>query len=121
MSKGPIAFLSYVHFDDEHDTGRITEICSRLSGEVQIQSGEEFPIFQDRADLKWSDAWKRRIGESLEVVTFLIPVITPSFFKSVECRSELERFISLENRLDRKDLILPIYYVDCPASVGRQK
>jgi len=41
-------------------------------------------------------------------------VITPSFFKSAACRSELERFLKREETLGRKDLILPVYYVECP-------
>jgi hypothetical protein len=30
-----IAFLSYVHSDDEHDNGGLTQFCKRLSAEVK--------------------------------------------------------------------------------------
>jgi parallel beta-helix repeat protein len=110
----PAAFLSYVHFDDEHEAGRLTELRKRLSAEVQLQMGEPFPIFQDRANIQWGQDWKQRIEGSLDAVTFLIPVITPGFFKSRHCRSELERFLKREQALGRTDLVLPIYYVDYP-------
>ena len=47
----PAAFMSYVRFEDEHEGGRLTEFRERLSAEVQMQTGEEFPIFQDRNDI----------------------------------------------------------------------
>ena len=35
----PIAFLSYVRSDDDHDGGRITAFRKRLEGEVRMQTG----------------------------------------------------------------------------------
>ena len=48
LRKTPVAFLSYVHDDDRHEGGRISQFRKLLSGEVQLHTGEEFPIFQDR-------------------------------------------------------------------------
>jgi parallel beta-helix repeat protein len=45
-------------------------------------------------------------------VTFLIPIITPSYFRSQPCRDELQRFLSREKELNRSDLVLPVYYID---------
>ena len=104
--------MSYVHSDDKY--GRLTEFRERLSDEVRVQIGEEFLIFQDRKDIQWGENWKKRIEESLDAVTFLIPIITPSFFNSPACRDELQRFLEREGKLGRNDLVLPIYYVDCP-------
>ncbi len=112
--KKPIAFLSYVRSDDEHDDNRISKLIERLSGEVKMQTGEDFPIFQDRNDIGWGENWKERIEESLDEVTFLIPILTPSFFKRTQCREEVEKFIEREKELKRNDLILPLYYVECP-------
>ncbi len=106
--------MSYVRFDDEHENGRLTEFCKRLSGEVRLQTGEAFHIFQDRNDIAWGQQWEQRIGDSIDVVTFLIPIITPGFLKSRPCRAEWERFIEREKRFRRNDLILPVYYVNCP-------
>jgi F-box protein 11 len=114
MPRKPVAFMSYVRLDDQHENGRLSQFRERLSGEVRMQTGEEFEIFQDRNDIRWGQQWKRRIEESLDAVTFLIPVITPPFFRSPACRGELERFIKHEEKLGRNDLILPVYYVECP-------
>lgn len=113
VKKQPVAFMSYVRFDDKHENGRLTEFRERLSAEVKMQTGEDFPIFQDREDIKWGQNWKERLEETIDDVTFLIPILTPTFFKSPHCREELERFIEREKELGRNDLILPVYYVSC--------
>jgi len=114
LSKHPIAFMSYVRLDDQHENGRLTQFRERLSSEVRMQTGESFEIFQDRNDIKWGQQWKERIDGALDTVTFLIPMITPGFFKSPACREELERFVKRQAHLGRNDLILPVYYVDSP-------
>lgn len=113
MAGEPIAFMSYVRSDDQHENGRLSHFRERLSGEVRMQTGETFEIFQDRNDIAWGEQWLQRIEGSLDTVTFLIPVITPAFFKSPACRAELERFLKREEALGRTDLILPLYYVEC--------
>ena len=112
-NKQPLAFMSYVRFEDKHENGRLTEFRERLSNEVQIQTGDEFPIFQDQEDTKWGQDWNERIKSSIDSTMFLIPIITPGFFKSKPCRDELIRFIEHEKELKRNDLILPVYYVGC--------
>lgn len=115
MNLHPAGFMSYVRSDDANDNGRISELRKRLEGEIRVQSGDStFHIFQDREDIAWGQQWAQRVNESLDAVTFLFPVITPGFFKSAACRDELERFLEREKQLSRKDLILPIYYVDTP-------
>ena len=113
-SRTPVAFMSYVRLVDAHDHGRLTEFQKRLSVEVQVQTGKKFPIFQDRDDIKWGQNWQERIDKSLDEITFLIPIITPGFFESPVCRDELEKFLKREKKLNRNDLILPVYYVDYP-------
>jgi F-box protein 11 len=114
MTKKPAGFMSYVHFDDEHENGRLSDLRKRLSGEVRVHTGEEFPIFQDQNDIQWGQPWKDRIEGALDSVTFLIPIITPAFFKSRPCTDEFHRFLDRERQLGRNDLILPVYYVECP-------
>jgi F-box protein 11 len=110
----PAAFMSYAHSDDDRSM-RLTQFREDLSAEVQRQIGEEFSIFQDRENIRWGQNWKKRIEESIDEVTFLIPIITPSFFRSLYCRYELQQFIEHEKKLERNDLILPVYYVSCDA------
>jgi F-box protein 11 len=114
MTPPASAFLSYVHFDDEHDVGKLSLLSKRLSGEVQVQRGEPIEIFHDRTSIGWGDAWRSRIEKSLDGANLLIPVITPGYFKSRECRTEFERFLKREQELRRCDLILPLYYVEAP-------
>jgi hypothetical protein len=114
MSSQPAAFMSYVRFDDQHDDGQLTQFRERLAAEVRVQTGEEFPIFQDRNDIAWGQNWQARIDEALDAVTLLLVVVTPSFFRSPACRAEVERFLARERELARQDLILPVYYVSTP-------
>jgi len=77
-----------------------------------MHTGKPFKVFQDRNDLEWGQNWQDRIESSLEEVTFLIPVITPSFFNSPACQKELDLFIGRESSLGTNQLILPIYYLE---------
>ena len=61
MPRKPIAFMSYVRADDDHDGGNITNLRKRLESELEMQLGTKFPIFQDRNDLAWGEAWEERI------------------------------------------------------------
>lgn len=109
-----LAFLSYVHEDDRHDHGRISELRTRLNGEVEAQSGGRFGIFQDRLHIEWGQDWRQRLGDSLGSALFLIPILTPRYFKSQYCRWEFEAFLKREQQLGRNDLIFPLHYLDCP-------
>lgn len=104
--------MSYVHSDDKY--GQLTALRERLSDEVQMLIGTEFPIFQDRKDIQWGQNWSERLEDSIDETTFLIAIITPSFFNSEYCRAELSRFLEREKKLNRTDLILPFYFVDTP-------
>ena len=92
----PIAFLSYVRADDEHDHGRITLLRERLEGEVRMQAGGSFEIFQDKRDIKWGQLWRDRLDSTLLTVTFLIPIITPRYFISSACRDEFNKLLLRE-------------------------
>ena len=111
MSGEPAAFMSYARFNDAHDDGQLSAFRERLAAEVRAQTGREFVIFQDRADIAWGQNWQRRIDETLDVVTLLLVVVTPGFFASKACREELNRFVERERQLGRDDLILPVYYI----------
>lgn len=112
MTNPPIAFFSYVRDDDAQDSGRLSLLRDRLQSEISIHLGSSVTIFQDRKSVGWGQNWKRRIDDALDTSTFLIPIITPRFFNSVYCRSELERFAGKAKKFDRPDLILPLYYVE---------
>jgi len=106
--------MSYVHDDDAHEGGRITEIRGRLSSEVKFQTGKDFPIFQDIQDIFVGENWRRTIHGSIDGSTFLLAIITPSFLQSSACRDEVKSFLQREATLNRDDLIIPILYSDAP-------
>jgi len=108
---GPVAFMSYVRFDDLHNDGLLSQFREQLAAEVRAQTGREFAIFQDRNDVAWGQNWQQRIDEALDAVTLLLVIITPSLFQSPACRAEFGRFLERERTLGRSDLILPVYYI----------
>jgi parallel beta-helix repeat protein len=111
VSIEPAAFMSYVRFNDQHDDGQLSQFRERLAAEVRAQTGQEFAIFQDRNDIAWGQNWQQRIDETLDSVTLLLVIITPSLFHSPPCRAEFHRFLNREKELNRDDLILPVYYI----------
>lgn len=110
----PIGFMSYAHSPLKAEQAKLDGLHERLEHEVLQQTGDPFHIFQDRKDIQWGEAWKRRIETAIDTAAFLIPIITPAFFKSQQCRAELERFMRREKQLQRDDLIFPVYYITCP-------
>jgi len=77
-------------------------------------TGDPINLFLDRDNLVWGDDWRPKIDGSLSSVAFFIPIITPRYFKSAECRRELNFFARSAERLGIKELVLPILYVDFP-------
>jgi hypothetical protein len=107
-------FWSYAHLDDKNSGGRVLGLSQRISEAFQLLSGEELKLFTDRK-IEWGEEWESRIQEELERTTFLIPIITPSYFRQDYCRKELLQFASAAKRFGVEQLLLPVYYVDVPA------
>lgn len=108
----PVAFMSYAHAGDAQEEQRLSHLREQLTREISIQIGEPFEILYDRQDMLWGRQWQLRIEGGHGAPTVLIPVITPAFFNSRECRHELEQFLQRERRLGRQNLVAPIYYFD---------
>lgn len=118
MDQYSSAFMSYARFDDEHNSGQLTNFRKLLSGEVRAHTGMQFDIFQDTSDIAFGQDWKRRICAAIDECALFMPIITPSFFTSAACRYELERFIARRVELGRNGLIIPVYYITCPGLEG---
>ncbi|OII24131.1 toll/interleukin-1 receptor domain-containing protein [Curtobacterium sp. MCBA15_013] len=114
-------FWSYVHADDEASHGRIAQLARDIKAEYEMQTAESVELFLDRDDLDWGDSWRSRIDTAITSAAFFVPVITPRFFKSVECRRELTRFAERATALGVKELIMPILWVDVPALADASK
>lgn len=102
--------MSYAHVDNKY--GRLTEFRERLSNEVHVQTGQEFPIFYDRDNILLGQNWRERIESTIaDEIMFLVPIITPCFLSSDICRQEFNAFLQREKLLKRNDLIFSVYYV----------
>jgi len=109
------AFLSYTRLDDEFFGGAITSLRRLLELGVQVVTGDRnLKIFQDVDAIEFGQKWQKRVNEAVSTSQFLIPIVTPLFFKSDPCRGELKQFLKHEKSLGRDDLILPIYFVTTP-------
>jgi hypothetical protein len=109
-------FWSYVHDDDRAEGGRISRLARDIVDQYQMLTGEEIRLlFLDKDDIEWGDQWRKEIDSSLASVAFFIPVITPRYFMSPECRRELQFFLRRASDLGIKELILPLHYINVPA------
>lgn len=108
----PTGFVSYVHKDDGDSKGRVLNLIREIEAEFSLLTGEDLEIFVDRSSIEWGDKWRARIDSALQDTTFFIPIVTPRFFKSQECRNELLKFAVLARSLDAEELILPILFVN---------
>lgn len=115
---GPMAtagvggFWSYAHADDSAEGGRITQLARNLQEEYSLVTAQEIQLFLDRDDLTWGDNWRKHIDEALAGITFFIPILTPRYFQSEECRRELLTFTQRARRAGLSELLLPILYTD---------
>src|SRR4051812_13855319 len=87
-------FWSYVHADDQAEGGRILALAHHLQEEYALLTGDKLRLFLDRDDLRWGDEWREKLDHALAGVTFFIPIVTPRYFASQECRAELLAFES---------------------------
>jgi len=105
-------FWSYTRKDDDQVGGRITRLAKAISDEYSLLTGSDLTLFLDRESIEWGDQWRTRIEQALQATTFFIPVVTPRFFTSQECRNELLRFAGHAKSLHVEELVLPILYVE---------
>ncbi len=108
-------FWSYVHADDAAERGRIVQLAYDVVEQYLMITGDEIELFLDRDDIQWGEEWRSKIDESLSSIAFFIPVLTPRFFRSVECRRELKAFARKATQLGVSELVMPILYAEVPA------
>lgn len=115
------AFLSYSHADDEFLDGAISWLRQELERASKAVTGRQFKIFQDRNGIALGEDWQERLDEALESTVVMLPILTPSFFASEACCSEVSKFLEYESGKGRSDLILPIYLIDANISEQSSK
>ncbi|MEV0943263.1 TIR domain-containing protein [Micromonospora wenchangensis] len=112
---GPICFWSYTHRDDSLEGGRIRRLAASISNEYEILTGETLELFVDNTAIAWGDKWRSAINDALTRTAFFIPVITPLYLRSVECRREFLEFSGKAKSIGSMELLLPILYSPTPA------
>jgi TIR domain len=108
MQNMSIAFLCYDRHDDRDKS--VSSFREALTSAVADQASRPVEIFQDRINIRWGENWRDRIRRALDETPLLVPIVTPNFLESDECRDELECFLEGEDRRRRWDLILPVYF-----------
>lgn len=108
-------FWSYVHDDDKADGGRISQLARDVVAQYEMLTGEKIDLFLDKDAIEWGEKWRDEIDRSLASVGFFVPVLTPRYFMSAECRRELQFFARRAVDLGVKNLILPLMYIDFPS------
>ena len=103
-----------MHADDEAEGGRVARLARDVIAAYELLTGEQIELFLDRDALEWGDNWRAKIDASLAGVAFFVPVLTPRFFASSECRGELQSFARRASDLGLRELLLPLLYVDVP-------
>jgi hypothetical protein len=111
---GAKGFWSYAHADDDSEGGRIRDLAGLIRREYRLLTGQELDLFLDRDAIEWGEHWRERIEVALAGVTFFIPIVTPTYFASEECRKELLKFERTARQLGVEDLLMPIIYVPVP-------
>lgn len=102
-------FFSYAHGDDAY--GRLRMLKDDLVTEYKQLTGDELELFFDRDGLQWGDRWEANITKGIDSSSFFIPILSPLYFKSYNCETELRQFLGKVERESAAELLLPIYFV----------
>jgi CheY-like chemotaxis protein len=107
-----IAFLSYTRKDDAFFGGYITAFRKTLENAVHVVTGETtFQIFQDVEGIVIGENWQKKLVQVIHESSFFVPMLSPLYFNSKACRGETTDFLEHERRLDRDDMVLPVYFM----------
>ncbi|MBO6640528.1 MAG: toll/interleukin-1 receptor domain-containing protein [Roseitalea sp.] len=108
----PKGFWSYARGDDAHLDGVLSDLRRRLQAEIAILLGHKVDIFQDINELRVGDLWADRLRNEVSEATFLIPILTPTYFNRPWCREETMTFLALASESGKKPLIFPVLFVE---------
>ncbi len=109
MPSEPFAYISYAAPDNKE--GFVIRVQERIAHELQVQTGEQNLIAWDVVRMRPGNGWSREAQQYTQSARFLIPVISPTYFKNEICKRELEVFAEKETRAG-VPLIFLIYYVE---------
>jgi hypothetical protein len=111
----PVGFWSYARQDDAHSDGQLSQLRAIVGKAIVLQCGVEVVVWQDVAAIPYGADWAEMIDRTLGQTTFFIPIVTPRFLKSENCREEYLAFRRRMQTLGRNDLVFP-----CTMSASRR-
>lgn len=103
-----VAFFSYRRPDDQNLNGLLSKIRAAMEAQLRVHYSDDAKIYPDRDDLRLGDDWQAELDQALSEAVLLIPVLTPNFFTSENCRAELQRFLERAHELRETRLVMPI-------------
>lgn len=106
-----VGFFAYARADDESGKEILSEIRARLEDLVGKHLGESVKIFQDKPQIKKGEDWREILDRKLNAAGVFIPMLSPRFFKSPECRSELSRYKKMMEQGGRQRYIYPVIWL----------
>ncbi|WEV69585.1 AAA family ATPase [Bifidobacterium sp. ESL0775] len=116
VSSAPVdanIFLSYSHKDNSFLNGKILSLADDLVTAYEYISGHTLNLFTDANSIDWGDDWKKAIDSNIGIANIIIPIISPNYLNSTNCRSELIAFNSRVNaKTDNKILTLKLQNYD---------
>ena len=104
-------FLSYRHLSDMGGDQWVTTFCENLNILLEESLGKKVDIFFDKFELRAGDKWRSEIDRALESAPIFLAIIVQSYFESVVCRQEMDRFLGLYKQANDATprLIFPIF------------
>jgi len=108
----PVGFWSYARLDDEHSDGQLSQLRAVVGKQIGMQHGDRIALWQDIQAIPYGADWAAKIEDAIGKTTFFIPIVTPRFLKSVNCRDECLAYRRRMRTLARDDLIFPVHYVN---------
>jgi hypothetical protein len=91
-------FLSYARLDNDKDEsdnrdGWVAYFHKRLILILSQKIGKRIDFWRDVQEIKKGEVWHGPIKEALTQANVLLPVLSPAFFESENCRFELNYFL----------------------------
>jgi formylglycine-generating enzyme required for sulfatase activity len=108
----PVGFWSYARLDDEQSEGQLSALRLIVGRALGLQHGGKVTLWQDVHAIPYGADWAAEIERTIGQTTFFIPIVTPRFLKSENCRDEFRSYRRRLLALGRDDLVFPVHYVD---------
>ena len=100
--------FSFARVDDDHLGGGITWLHSELRQAIQAIIGARSELF---VHFVAGEQSKEEVDGERESTQIFVPIVSPDFFENETCRREAWSFLEYEKRINRDDLILPLYLI----------